>query len=95
MPGMWELPLLVHAEIPADRLRMTVRHAIMQVNYSVRIQSMSEDEVPAVARGRRRWTALRELPAIPLTGLARKVLTRAHLIAPRAECRKLPTASAL
>jgi A/G-specific adenine glycosylase len=97
MPGMWELPLLIHSEIPADRLRMIVRHAIMQVNYSVHIQSLSEDELAAAApaRGRRRWTSLRELPAIPLTGLARKVLTRSHLLAPRAERRRQPAPPAL
>jgi A/G-specific adenine glycosylase len=97
MPGMWELPHLADSEVSADRLRMTVRHAIMQVNYSVRIHSVGKDELAAVdpARGRRRWTPVRELLAIPLTGLARKVLTRSHLLAPRAERRKRPAAPAL
>jgi len=95
MPGMWELPLLAHTEVPADRLRMTVRHAIMQVNYSVRIQTMSEDELPAAGRRRRRWIALRELSSMPLTGLARKVLTRAHLLDSPAVRRRGPAASAL
>jgi len=97
MPRMWELPHLANADGPADRLRMTVRHAIMQVNYSVHIQSLSEGELAAAApaRGRRRWTALRELSSTPLTGLARKVLTRSHLLAPRAERRKQPGAPAL
>jgi A/G-specific adenine glycosylase len=97
MPGMWELPHLTDANVPAERLRMTVRHAIMQVNYAVRIHSLSEDELAALApvHGRRRWTAVRELPSMPLTGLARKVLTRSHLLAPRAERRKQPATPTL
>ena len=33
MPGMWELPILKEVAVPENELRMTVRHAIMQVNY--------------------------------------------------------------
>jgi A/G-specific adenine glycosylase len=94
MTGMWELPRLTggdtDGDAAAERICMTVRHAIMQVNYSVRIHVMTENEVAvaAGARGRYRWTAVRELSAMPLTGLARKVLTRAHLLAPRTEQRR-------
>jgi hypothetical protein len=82
MPGMWELPLLKETAVPEEELRMTVRHAIMQVNYYVRIRSVSEDEVAAVtvAGGERRWVPLAEAGKMALTGLARKVLTRAHLL---------------
>ena len=67
---------------------MTLRHAIMQVNYYVRIRNVHEDAVEAitVAAGERRWVPVNEVAAMALTGLARKVLTRAHLLAaiPRA-----------
>jgi A/G-specific adenine glycosylase len=83
MPGLWELPALKSAAVPQKRLLMTVRHAIMQVNYYVRIRSVSEDDVEAmtVAGGERRWVPLTEAGEIALTGLARKVLTRARLLA--------------
>jgi A/G-specific adenine glycosylase len=82
MPGMWELPALKEAAVPEEDLRMTVRHAIMQVNYYVRIRTVFEDDAEAViARdGDRRWVPLREAAGMALTGLARKVLTRAHLL---------------
>jgi A/G-specific adenine glycosylase len=83
MPGMWELPTLVHAEVPGSELRMTLRHAIMQVNYYVHIRSVGEEDVEAVtaAGGERRWVALHEAGSMALTGLTRKVLMRARLLA--------------
>jgi A/G-specific adenine glycosylase len=83
MPGLWELPILKNAAVPQGNLLMTVRHAIMQVNYYVRIRSVFEDEVEArtVAGGERRWVPLTEAGEMALTGLARKVLTRARLLA--------------
>jgi len=82
MPGMWELPTLLRAEVPQKELRMTLRHAIMQVNYYVRIRTVFEDDIEAmtVAGGERRWVPLREAAEMALTGLARKVLSRAHLL---------------
>jgi A/G-specific adenine glycosylase len=82
MPGMWELPQLREAEVPPGELRMTVRHAIMQTNYYVRIRTVFEDDVAklAVEQGTRRWVPLSEAAGMALTGLARKVLTRAHLL---------------
>jgi len=86
MPGLWELPVLREAAVPEKDLRMTVRHAIMQVNYYVRIRTVFEDDVDAmtVAGGERRWVPLSDVAGMALTGLTRKVLSRAHL---------LPTAS--
>jgi A/G-specific adenine glycosylase len=83
MPGLWELPALASASVPESELRMTVRHAIMQVNYYVRIRNVFEDDVPAltVQSGERRWVPLHEAAGMALTGLTRKVLTRAHLLA--------------
>jgi A/G-specific adenine glycosylase len=90
MPGLWELPALKEAAVPDGDLRMTVRHAIMQVNYYVRIRTVREDEVEALAvdSATRHWIPLAEAANLPLTGLARKVLMRAHLVpaaAPRAQ----------
>jgi A/G-specific adenine glycosylase len=82
MPGLWELPTLASAEVPEADLRMTLRHAIMQVNYYVRIRTVFEDDVAmlAVESGPRRWVRLDEAAHLALTGLARKVLSRAHLL---------------
>jgi len=82
MPGMWELPTLFDPAVPAEELRMTVRHAIMQVNYYARIRTVFEDDVEVMAAtgGERRWVPLREAAGMALTGLTRKVLTRAHLL---------------
>jgi A/G-specific adenine glycosylase len=82
MPGLWELPMLREAEVPEKELRLTVRHAIMQVNYYVRIRTVFEDDVEAlaVAGGERRWVALGAAAGMALTGLTRKVLTRTHLL---------------
>ena len=81
MAGMWELPALLEATFDEEHLRMTVRHAIMQVNYSVRIRHVSEDDLKklTIANGERRWVAVDEAHGMALTGLARKVLKRAQL----------------
>ncbi len=82
MPGMWELPLLRDSRVPEKDLRMTVRHAIMQINYYVRIRTVFEDDVDSltVPGGRRRWVPLARTVGMALTGLTRKVLSRAHLL---------------
>jgi len=82
MPGLWELPMLRETRFPDKELRMTVRHAIMQVNYYVRIRTVFEDDADAltIAGGERRWVPLGEAGGMALTGLARKVLTRARLL---------------
>jgi A/G-specific adenine glycosylase len=83
MPGLWELPALLDPDVSAEDLRMAVRHAIMQVNYYVRIRTVLEQDVDAltVTAGERRWVRLDQAGQMALTGLARKVLTRAHLLA--------------
>jgi A/G-specific adenine glycosylase len=83
MPGMWELPTLLQAEVPQSELRMELRHAIMQVNYYVRIRSVAEEDLEAMTAtgGERRWVGLREAAGMALTGLTRKVLMRARLLA--------------
>ena len=86
MPGLWELPALRSAAVPERDLRMTVRHSIMQVNYYVRIRTVFEDDIEALtaAEGERRWVPLADAADMALTGLARKVLSRAHLLPTRA-----------
>jgi hypothetical protein len=55
----------------------------MQVNYYVRIRIVFEDDVDAmtVPGEERRWVPVAESAGMALTGLTRKVLTRAHLLA--------------
>jgi A/G-specific adenine glycosylase len=81
MPGLWELPTLRDASVPEGELRMTVRHAIMQVNYYVRVRTVFEDDAEGltVPGGERHWVPLGEAAGMALTGLTRKVLARAHL----------------
>ncbi len=81
MPGMWELPRLRETEVAGPDLRMAVRHAIMEVNYYVRIRNVAEEDAEelAVPSERRRWVRIHDAIAMPLTGLARKVLLRAKL----------------
>jgi A/G-specific adenine glycosylase len=93
MPSLWELPALREAAVPPAELRMTVRHAIMQVNYYVRIRAVFADDVEAltVAGGERCWVPLAKAGSMALTGLARKVLSRAHLLpAPSQDSSALP-----
>ncbi|WP_263356365.1 A/G-specific adenine glycosylase [Acidicapsa ligni] len=81
MPGMWELPGMRDLARPNADVRLSVRHAIMQVNYYVRIHTVFEEDVDEVIlpAGRRCWVPLKQLGTLPLTGLARKVLLRAKL----------------
>jgi A/G-specific adenine glycosylase len=83
MPGMWQLPVLREALVPEDELRLEVRHAIMQVNYRVKVRAVAEADVDqmTVEGGERRWVRKKELGTLPLTGLARKVLTKMQLLA--------------
>ena len=55
MPGLWELPSL--RETPDGDARMTLRHAIMNVNYVVRIRDVREEDMAGAGRSGRR-TAL-------------------------------------
>ena len=76
MPRLWELPALREA---ADKnVRMTVRHAIMNVNYVVRVRDVREQDLAelTLAAGQRHWIPLGDAAGIALTGLARKVLKR-------------------
>ncbi|MGB8099871.1 MAG: A/G-specific adenine glycosylase, partial [Terracidiphilus sp.] len=82
MPGLWQLPALRETELAPGLIAITLRHAIMQINYRVRIRKVAQQKVTDLTRksGRRRWVQVAELPQMALTGLARKVLSRAHLM---------------
>ena len=74
MTGMWELPTLaVVPDAPASPV-LNLKHSIMNTDYRVRVWRLS---TPESRRGR--WWSTRDLPRIPLTGLARKILRRAAL----------------
>ena len=84
MPGLWELPMLQSPEKPAGEPQLQVRHAIMQVNYDVRVHEIQQHKVSAltVEGGERHWVSLGKAAQMPLTGLARKILTRLKLLSP-------------
>jgi A/G-specific adenine glycosylase len=82
MPGLWQLPALRNTEVPETELHMTVRHAIMQVNYYVRVRAVAEHDVETltVREGKQCWVSLRQAAEMALTGLTRKVLSRSRLL---------------
>jgi A/G-specific adenine glycosylase len=79
MTGMWELPMLKDSVVPEDELIMTVRHAIMQVNYVVNVRSVAPETLIPCTEAMR-WVKPQDLDTLALTGLARKILKRAKLL---------------
>ena len=82
MANMWQLPFLRDPEVPERDQRMVVRHAIMQVNYTVRVRNVVEAALDTLADRvhRRCWVTPAEAERMALTGLTRKVLTRAGFL---------------
>ena len=82
MPGLWELPALKRSDFAEKHLAFAVRHAIMQVNYTVRIRAVSPVEAKSLLKphAHSRWIHISHAATMALTGLARKVLKKAHLI---------------
>jgi len=73
MPSMWELPEINgNATTPAW---LTLRHSITVTDY--RVQVVRDSPPPDVAG---RWVRNSQLTALPLTGLARKILRAAKVI---------------
>ncbi len=73
MAGMWELPEIKY---PAgDAVVFTLRHSITVTDYTVRVYAQN---TPQVKGGR--WFPQSRLAALPLTGLARKILRTAGII---------------
>ncbi len=82
MAGMWQLPEVevIAGEAPA----ITVRHAITVTNYTVHVyhrkQRRGIEELSLRTPGLERvWYSARDLDAVAMTGLARKVLRRTEL----------------
>jgi len=83
MPGMWELPEFVISNNAVSPL-FTLRHSITVTDYTVCVWPCASSghaekmmyESPATGK----WIAVNRLGRIPLTGLARKILSRAELL---------------
>jgi A/G-specific adenine glycosylase len=73
MAGMWELPE-VRANSSARKPLFSLRHAITVTDFTVHVV----DEAAADACGE--WVRIARINALPLTGLARKILRRAEII---------------
>ncbi len=76
MAGMWELPELEREPDGAEIL-LRVRHSITVTNYSASVVRLAADRKPGAGET---WCAPDELAALPLTGLARKVLRKLALL---------------
>ena len=75
MPGMWELPE-TEARSNHGKPILSVKHSITTTDYTVRVWDGSSTEI---TRGK--WISVSRLRRLPLTGLARKILRRAGVIA--------------
>jgi len=74
MAGMWELPQVRRPRGNAT-LAFTVRHSITTTDYTVRVwRNGAAVDIPG------KMIALRRLPRLAMTGLARKVLRQAGLM---------------
>jgi A/G-specific adenine glycosylase len=74
MAGMWELPQwaeLPHASAAAAHWR-TFRHSITLTDYTVHVLRDWKGKDGPTVRGK--WVAIDRIPALPITGLTRKVL---------------------
>ena len=74
MPGMWELPEIASTN-DSSKACLTLRHSITVTDYVVRVVQC---ELPEETNGS--WVARSRLAALPLTGLARKILRAAKVI---------------
>jgi len=93
MPGMWELPQLSDGDCAGNgagngaphlpgfgrcgslKPDFTLRHSITVTDHTVHVC-----RVPAAGVRGGRWFPLQDAPALPLTGLARRILRHAALI---------------
>jgi A/G-specific adenine glycosylase len=96
MPAMYELPALPLEAVEGREPVLRVRHAITNTNYYVQVFAARHQElnggsharfeayalrraVPAAAKDLH-WVRSSRLASLPLTGLARKVLQRLHVM---------------
>jgi len=88
MPGMVELPALSIATVAGREPLLRLRHAITNTNYYVEIfaqQGPGDRALRSTISHRAEsllWQPVPKLHALPLTGLARKVLLRLDLMSP-------------
>jgi A/G-specific adenine glycosylase len=75
MPRMWELPEI---EAPDDHAKpaFTVKHSITTTDFTVRVWDSA-----SIEGTRGEWIPVSRLTRLPLTGLARKILRRAGVLA--------------
>jgi A/G-specific adenine glycosylase len=94
MAGMWELPQVENEA--TNRLLFNVRHAITTTNYNVSILHFEPEEKRLLPRSKavRKWMEAGQLPELPLTGLARKVLRRIRVLPETGSASSFPRKSA-
>lgn len=82
MPGMYELPEIPAEDVGEQTAMLRLRHAITNTNYYVEIFAADRALLKTLPQmmSAYEWRRLGSLPDLPLTGLARKVLRRLHLI---------------
>lgn len=82
MPGMWELPPLPDGFAVNRQPELVVRHAITNTNYYVSVYELPAEDLARLRQQeqRVRWVQAHKLDELPLTGLARKVLTRLEIM---------------
>ena len=74
MPGMWELPSVAPTG-EGETAWLTLKHSITVTDYDVKVWRAAS---PSGSPGR--WITSTQVAALPLTGLARKILRRANFI---------------
>ena len=91
MPAMFELPQLPLDAVEGREPVLRVRHAITSTNYYVQVFSTRRHEsgrseaqplrraIPK-GSGELHWANVSRLPGLPITGLARKILRRLHVM---------------
>jgi A/G-specific adenine glycosylase len=83
MPGMWELPRLPEEFTTDQQPALMVRHSITNTNYYVSVYEVTQSEISEHIRhqsARIKWIQAHKLEDLPLTGLARKILTRLEIM---------------
>jgi len=74
MAGMWELPQSELSRGAATRTPWrTFRHSITVTNYTVHVMRDAKRKAPRPGQ-RGKWIAVENIPALPITGLTRKIL---------------------
>jgi hypothetical protein len=73
MGGMWELPETTSRNEP-EQVLFRVKHSITVTDFKVKVIKCR------IPPGTGRWVKVSRLNQIPLTGLARKILSRAEVI---------------